>query len=448
MNAVSTITTDVIVVAIVLGFLIFIHEMGHFIAAKYFGVDAPVFSIGFGKRLWGFKKGGTDYRISLLPFGGYVRLVGEDPSEARSDDPAQRHWLPGNLMAHPRWQRFIIAFAGPLMNILAALVLLTILYSFYYQRPAYAAQATRIGEVEAGSPAAKAGLKAGDLVLRVGKQEHPSWNSLETSILMSANQPVSLEVLRDGKPLHISVVPEVAKDGGGYVGIGPCTPTLLESVENGLPAKRAGLEPGDRILTVNGHDARCFEQFHSAIQAAGGQRLTLVAERHGRDFKVSLQPVRQTVSGQTEWIIGAFVRMLVVQRLPIGKAISHSVKENVNWTVLTYTVLKRVVSHHMSARELAGPVGIAQMSGEAYRMGVAELVIFVAYISLDLAIVNLLPIPILDGGMILLLLIEAIMQRDLSVQFKEKIVQVAMFLILLAFVFITYNDIIRALGRY
>jgi regulator of sigma E protease len=441
LNAVSSITTDVIVVAIVLGFLIFIHELGHFLAAKHFGVRAPVFSIGFGKRLWGFKRGGTDYRISLLPFGGYVRMAGEDPSEAHPDDP-------GNLLSHPRWQRFIIAFAGPAVNILAALVLLTILYKVHYQRPVYATQAPRIGTVEADSPGAKAGLKAGDVIVRMASQTHPTWSNLETNILMSVNQPISLEVLRHGKVLHTTLVPAAARDGAGYAGIDPCTPTVLDSVQPGLPASRAELKAGDRIVGVNGRETPCFEQFYSAIQASKGKHLVLEVDRQGRDFQTSLQPVRENVSGQSRWMVGVAVRMIVVQHLPLGEAIANSFDKNVSWTVLTYDVLKKVITRHMSARELAGPVGIAQMSGEAYRMGYSDLVVFVAYISLDLAIVNLLPIPILDGGMILLLLIEAVMQRDLSMQLKEKIVQIAMFLILLVFVFITYNDIIRALGHY
>jgi regulator of sigma E protease len=441
LNAVSSVTTDVIVVAIVLGFLIFIHELGHFVAAKHFGVRAPVFSIGFGKRLWGFKRGGTDYRISLLPFGGYVRMAGEDPSEAHAEDP-------GNLLAHPRWQRFIIAFAGPAVNILAALVLLTILYRVHYQRPAYAIQASRIGEVEPGSPGAKAGLKPGDLILQMGSQTHPTWNNLETNILMSVNQPIPLEVSRHGTVLRTSLVPEAERDGAGYAGIGPCYLTVLDSVERGLPASRAGLKAGDQIVGVDGRDTPCYEQFYSAIQDSGGKSLVLKVDRRGRDFQASVQPVRQDVSGESRWVVGVMVRMIVVQHLPLGKAIESSFNENVGWTVLTYDLLKKIVTRHISARELAGPVGIAQMSGEAYRLGFSDLIVFVAYISLDLAIVNLLPIPILDGGMILLLAIEAIMQRDLSVQLKEKIVQVAMFLILLAFVFITYNDIIRALGHY
>jgi regulator of sigma E protease len=441
LNAVSSITTDVVVVAIVLGFLIFIHELGHFIAAKHFGVRAPVFSIGFGKRLWGFERGGTDYRISMLPFGGYVRMVGEDPSEAQSKDP-------GNLLARPRWQRFIIAFAGPAANILAALVLLTALYKFHYQKPAYATQVATIGEVEPGSPGAKAGLKPGDLIVRMDGQYHPTWDSLETTILMSINQPIPLEVSRDGKLLNVSLVPEATKDGAGYAGVAPCTPTVLDSIEPGSPASRAGLKAGDRISQASGRDTRCFEQFYSTVQASGGRPLVLEVERAGRDFHVSVQPARENLSGQPRWIVGVMVRMIVVRHLPLGQAIASSFKKNVKWTVLTYVVLKKVLTRHISARELAGPVGIAQMSGEAYRLGFADLVAFVAYISLDLAIVNLLPIPVLDGGMILLLLIEAIMQRDLSVQFKEKVVQVAMFLILLAFVFITYNDIIRALGHY
>lgn len=441
MNAVSGITTDLIIVAIVLGFLIFIHELGHFLAAKHFGVRAPVFSIGFGKRLWGFKRGGTDYRISLLPFGGYVRMAGEDPSEPHADDP-------GNLLAHPRWQRFFIAFAGPAVNIIAALVLLTVLYKFHYQKPAYESAATRVGSVDPGSPAARAGLEPGDLIVRMGGHAHPAWSTVETDILMTTNQAIPLKVLRDGKMLSISLVPRAAKDGAGYAGIGPCTPTVLDSVEAGSPASRAELRPGDEILAVNGQQTSCLEQVFSRIQNGGGKPVVLDVERHGKDFSETVKPVLQKVGGESTWMLGVAVRRMVIQQLPLGKAFASSVKKNVDWTVLTYVVIKRIVTRHTSARELAGPVGIAQMSGEAYRLGLAELIMFVAYISLDLAIVNLLPIPILDGGMILLLIIEGVMQRDLSIQLKEKIVQVAMFLILLAFVLITYNDIIRALGHY
>jgi regulator of sigma E protease len=439
---VANLTTDIIVVAIVLGFLIFIHEAGHFLAAKHFGVRAPVFSIGFGKRLWGFKRGGTDYRISLLPVGGYVRMEGEDPSDPHPDDP-------GAFLSHPRWQRFWIAFAGPAVNILAAVVLLAVLYKVHYQRPAYEEQPARIGFVAPDSPAAKAGLKAGDMIVRMGSIERPDWSKLEMNVLTTANRPIPLEVRRGNKLLTLSLTP-TAKGGfeAGYAGLYPCLPTVVGEVTAGSPASHAGLKPGDRIVSVEGEAISCFGQISTIIQTRDGKPVLLGIARDGENLDFNIQPVRYQAGGQNRWIVGVQVRTdVVVRQLPAGEAFVSSVKKNLSWAVLNYVVLKKILTRQMSSKALAGPVGIAQMSGEAYRMGFSDLILFVAYISLDLAIVNLLPIPILDGGMILLLAIEGIMQRDLSVQFKEKVIQAAMFLILLIFVIVTYNDIIRAVTK-
>ena len=166
------ILTNVVAVVLVLGVMILIHELGHFLAAKWFGVRVDVFSIGFGKRLWGWRRGDTDYRISLLPLGGYVKMAGENPGEARTGDP-------GEFMAKPRWQRFIIALMGPAMNIVLAIVLLTGLYMVKYQKAAYQERPAEIGHVEEGSAADKAGLRPGDLIVRLGKLENPTWEAVE-----------------------------------------------------------------------------------------------------------------------------------------------------------------------------------------------------------------------------------------------------------------------------
>jgi regulator of sigma E protease len=439
----SHIVTDAVVVAVVLGFLIFIHEAGHFTAAKYFGVRAPVFSIGFGKRLIGFERAGTDYRISLLPFGGYVRLVGEDPADPNSQND------PGNLLAHPRWQRFIISFAGPAVNIVAAVVLLTLLYTFHYVRPAYEAQPARIGAVDPASPAEKAGLKPGDLIVRMGSEVKPTWENVEMKVLLTTRQSIPLEVLRDGKVLPLSLAPRAdGVDGAGYAGILPCLSNVAAKVEAGSPASHAGVEPGDQLWAVDGQQTPCFEQISTAIQAKHGKAVDLTVKRKGKFVDFTIQPIMDKADGEARWILGVSRSTgMAVRELPLGQAFTASVSKNVSFAVLEYTALKEVLTRQMSAKSMAGPVGIAQMSGEAYRAGLADLVGFVAFISLDLAIVNLLPIPVLDGGTILVLLIEGAMQRDLSLRFKERILQAGIFLILLVFVLITYNDIVRALAH-
>lgn len=442
MNVLTNMATDIIVVAVVLGFMIFIHELGHFIAAKRIGVRAPVFSIGFGKRLVGFEWGGTDYRISLLPFGGYVKMAGEDPSESHHDDP-------GDFLAHPRWQRFMIAIAGPTMNILTALVLLAVVYKYHYEKPAYAEKPALVGDVEPNSPAAKAGIKPDDLIVRMGNVDHPTWEDVQLNVLMTTRKPIPLEIERDGKLLDLTLTPKA--EGGyqvGYAGLGPCFPSVVGEVEPGMPAARSGLEAHDRILAVDGKNIPCYQHFPNAIQQTHGQPVTLTVVRNNKRLAITIQPVRQMEAGEDRWILGFYPSDdMVVKRLPIGQAIAASWDDNVQNTVLTFQTLAKLITRQISTRSIAGPVGIAQLSGIAYRNGIVDLLSFVAFISLQLGIFNLLPVPMLDGGMIAMLVIEAAMQRDLSLQFKERVLQAGIFLLLLLVVFVTYNDIIRALGH-
>ncbi|MDE3181550.1 MAG: RIP metalloprotease RseP [Acidobacteriota bacterium] len=443
MAGLTNMATDIVVVAVVLGFMIFVHELGHFVVAKHFGVRAPVFSIGFGKRLWGFKRGGTDYRISLLPLGGYVKMDGEDPTEANRDDP-------GNFLAKSRWQRFLIAVAGPSMNILTALILLAVLYKFHYEKPVFAGQPARVGDVEAGSPAAKAGIKRGDLIVRFGGREHPTWEDVELNVAMTTRQSIPLEVERDGKLLAFSLTPKAeGADQMGYAGLGPCWPSVVGQVEPGLPASRAHLMTGDKITAVDGVSVPCFQSMSGLIQERGGKAVTMTLVRQGKQLQVAMDPVKEGSAPNARWIVGIAVRQdTVVTQLPIGQAMKASWSDNVQSTVVTFEALKRILTRKMSAKSLSGPVGIAQLSGSAYREGMVALLSFVAFISLQLGIFNLLPIPMLDGGMILMLFAESVMQRDLSLQFKERVVQAGIFLLLLLVVFVTYNDIIKAIGHY
>lgn len=443
MSFLSSFMTDVIVVAVVLGFMIFIHELGHFIAAKRFGVRVLVFSLGFGKRLAGFERGGTDYRLSALPLGGYVKMSGEDPSESRRDDP-------GDFLAHPRWQRFVIAIMGPAMNILAAFLMLAVLYRYHYQKPAYEEQEARIGDVQPNSPASAAGLEPGDLIVRAGNLNHPKWEDLELKILTTTGQAIPMEVLRQGQSLSFSLTPKAeGVSRVGYAGLYPCLPSVIGGVEQGLPASHAGLQPGDRVLTVGAESVPCWQRLASVLQSDAGKPVKLTVERDGKEFQVTLQPVDRKVSGQSRWLIGVTARTnMIVRQLPWTHAIIASLHDNIRSTTATFVVLKKILSRHMSARSLSGPIGIAQISGQAYRAGIADLITLVAFISLQLGIFNLLPIPILDGGMIVLLLIEGVRGKDLSLQMKEKVVQAGLFLLLLLVVFVTYNDIIKAFAHY
>jgi regulator of sigma E protease len=424
--------------------MIFVHELGHFLAAKFYGVRVLVFSLGFGKRLLHFTKGDTDYRISALPFGGYVKMAGDDPS-------AERHGDPGEFLSKPRWQRFVIVVMGPVMNILLALVLLTLLYKFHYQKPAYEDQPARVGDVEADSPASQIGLMPGDFVVRLDRlQENPKWEDVEIKILTTVGEAMPLEVKRDGQILNMTLTPRAeGPSRAGYAGFYPYEPGVVDTVEPGLPASHAGLVAGDQIVGIDGRKVLYWPRVFYLLQSGKGKPVQLSILRNGREFQVTMTPVLTDVMGEKRWRIGvSFHNDMVVRRLPWGAAIGASLEDNLRFLLMWFDAIGKILTHRLSARSLAGPIGIAQISGEAYRAGLPELVMLVCSISLNLGLFNLLPIPVLDGGVILLLLIEGLIGHDLSVRIKERFVQVGFLFLLLLVVFLMCNDIVKTFRPY
>jgi regulator of sigma E protease len=439
----TNILRDTGVIVVVLPLMIFVHEFGHFLAAKAFGVRVLTFSFGFGKRLLGLKRGDTDYRLSLVPLGGYVKMAGDDPSKPRQGDP-------GEYLAKPRWNRFIIVMMGPAMNVAMAVVLMTFLNHFHFQRPAYEEQPARIGRVDPNSPAANAGLKSGDLIVRYDDLANPDWEDFLLKVATSANEPQPVEVERDGKRLSLTITPQPkGSDRTGYIGVLPVQPAVIQSVEATMPAGRAGLQAGDRIVALDGATIYQGAEFVDDLQEGKGKEVTITIMRKGKEFDVRLKPVYAPIENGAAWRIGASFSLLpddmVVRHLPWGQAFETSVEFCVQNSLLTFEVLEKIVTRKMSTDTLSGPIGIAEMSGQAYSMGFPTLVLFVSMISLQLGIFNLLPVPILDGGAILLLIIEGIMRKDLSLEVKERVIQVGFVFLLLLAVFVTYNDIMKTI---
>jgi regulator of sigma E protease len=430
--------TDAIVVVVVLGVMVFVHELGHFLAAKWFGVRVLVFSLGFGKRLFGFKRGDTDYRVSVLPLGGYVKMAGDDPSEVRPGEP-------GEFLEKARWQRFVIVVMGPAMNVLLAILLLAGLYKFHFPKPAYLEQPAQLGDIEPDSPAARAGFLPGDLIVRLGDLRDPKWEDVELRVLTTVGEPIPVEVVRSGERINATVTPRPEGPSRvGYAGWYPSVRGVITKVDPGLPSAQAGLKAGDQIVGMEGRRAFCWFRLSSVLQAAAGKPINLMVLRDGKEFQVELKPAYSEVMGEKRWRIGVMFRSdIVIQRLPWGEALASSFRDNLRNIFATFDVLGKILTRRMSTRSLAGPIGIAQLSGEAYRAGFPELLMLVAFISLQLGIFNLLPIPILDGGVILVLLIEGIRRRDLSLQVKERFVQVGIVFLLLLAVFVMFNDIVK-----
>lgn len=433
----------IFVMGIVLGFMILIHEFGHYAAAKYFGVRVEVFSIGFGRRLLGFKKGDTDYRIAAIPLGGYVKMSGENPMDDRTGDP-------GEFLAHPRWQRFIIAIAGPAMNIMLAFGLWTGIFMVHYEYPAVIDGPALVGWVMPGTPAANAGIQPGDRIIRVDDAENPNWEQVGYKEALSPNQPLKFEILRKGVIFDITLVPQPkGRNQAGDVGMVPKEPAFIVTmIESGMPAEKAGLKVGDEILTVNGQEIPALEALVDMLARTKDQPLEIVALRQGQKLTFKLQPMLSAghPAGEMRYRIGLASLPTKVVKLPFPQAVRKSVGECVKNSSLILELLRKMVQLKVSIRQVDGPIGIGSAVGSAAREeGWTPLLFVSAIISLNLGVMNLLPIPILDGGVILLLFIESLMQREISLPIKERIYQAAFVFLVLFAVTVIYNDIVKTL---
>ncbi len=431
----------------VLGVLVFVHEFGHYAVAKLFRVRVETFSLGFGKRLIGFRRGDTDYRISLLPLGGYVKMAGENPLEARTGDP-------GEFMSHPRWQRFLIAIAGPAMNIILAIVVLTGVYMFRHEYPAYLDRPAEIGWVIEGSPAQKAGLQAGDRIVSAGGKQNPTWDDVRYQVFSNINQGLDIDVQRGQQTTHVNLPIHLSErddtDLFSELGLIPAQPTVVESVVPGEPADRAGIQPGDAIIAVNGQKVNSggLIGLLEVLQKIKENTAQLTLQRNGQLLEKTLVPklLSGEKGGSKAYRLGIYlVRDVRVEKLTFPAALHTASVECRKNSTLIFKLLGDLVSGKGSIKQFGGPVMIFQESGRAAELGFIVLLEFMCLISLNLAIFNLLPIPILDGGLMLMLLIESVMRRDIKQEVKERVYQAAfVFLVIFAAVVI-FNDVSKTL---
>lgn len=439
----------IVAFVIMLGILVFVHEFGHYAAAKLFGVRVEVFSLGFGKRLFGFRRGDTDYRISALPLGGYVKMSGENPMEASTGDP-------GEFMSHPRWQRFIIALAGPAMNAVLAIVVLTGVFMAHYEREVYLDKPAMILHVAENSVAAKAGLQGNDRIIQVDGVNNPKWEDVLNKVAISIGRPLSLQVQRGNQVLtkELRVTSNDVTDNSDIrlveqLGMS-VEPFIVGGVAPNMPAERAGLKPQDKILKVNDTPVYSTTEFSYALKQIGEKPVVVQIERAGVPQNLTMTPEMQNDEDGTRRPMVGFGPHLDTrtENLSFAGAFFASLEQNKKNSLLIVEVLKKLLSNRVSITQMSGPIGIAQVSGKAAREGPLTFLMLMSLISLNLGIFNLLPIPILDGGLILLLAIESVMGQDIRREVKERVYQAAfVFLIIFAAVVI-YNDITKtALGK-
>lgn len=349
--------TTIVSTVVVLGILIFVHELGHFLVAKRSGVTVLRFSLGFGPRLFGVKRDHTDYCVSLIPLGGYVKMLGEDPEEEIDEELRSTSFL-----LQPVSKRIAIVLAGPFSNFALAIVIFAFIYAF----SGIPQLTPEIGSISAGSPAEQAGLQVGDKVSTINGKAIENWDELSSLIEKLGEQPLTLEIARDGAPLTVIVTPRVTEVNNIF----------------GEPTKRAVI----------------------GITAAG---------------KISLKPANPLY------------------------AVYYSLLQTWNLSKLFVVTIGKLIEGVVSLKTLGGPILIAQMAGQQASEGMLNLIHFIALISVNLAVLNLLPIPVLDGGHVVFFAIEGLIGRPLGQKKVEWAQRAGMLLLLLLMVFVFYNDIMR-----
>jgi len=431
---------DAVWFVVFLGILILVHEFGHYAAAKLCGVRVEVFSIGFGKRLGGFRKGDTDYRVSVLPLGGYVKMAGENPLESHTGAPDE-------FTSHPRWQRFVIALAGPAMNIALAVGVLTFVNMVHYEHPKFLDESAVVGEVEPDSPAARAGIHAGDRIVRIDGWQNPTWEDVSLNASIQRKVPLSLAVQRGNQILETPIPPSELRSASGEpepLGLVPEQPVVISQLEPSMPAARAGLQVGDQITALDSVPMRSLHSVITYLQKTDGKLVEITALRNGQEMKFSVTPVMTNDQGEKRYRLGFAAERMTVGKLPFAKAFTASLEQNKKYSLLIVDLVQKMLRNQASITQMEGPIGIARAAGQvAKQPDIWIKLSFLAAISLNLGIFNLLPIPILDGGLILMLIIESALRRDISRNIKERIYQTAFVFLVLFAVVVIYNDVMK-----
>jgi regulator of sigma E protease len=432
---------------LVLGVIILVHEWGHFIVARLFGVRVDVFSIGFGPRLFGFKRGATDWRVSALPLGGYVRMAGQDLSDIDSGEKPPTG-APDELLSKKRWQRALISFAGPAVNLIFPLFLLTAYFIVKGQAyPKYTDQPLVVLGLPKGSPVASVGLQPGDRVTSLNGVANPTWGILESDFNKGVEKPsFQFTYDHDGQSHSAEVSTADMTEPQLLFGYPPSRP-IVGQIDNEKPAYRAGIRRDDVIEIMDGKPLPNWQEMVTAIQKTEGKPTQVTVRRGSQMLNFTLTPVLgKNERGESAWVIGISPGSeYSFRKVGFREAVTSSTQMTGRGIVQVIDIVGKLLTGKLQVKQLQSVVGIANEAGHAVQEGTYPVVALMAALSLNLGILNLLPIPILDGGHILLLSLEGIRRRDFSVAFKERFIQVGLVFLLVLIAYVMYNDVVRLL---
>ena len=429
--------TTILAFAFVLGVLVFVHELGHFLAAKRVGIRVLKFQLGFNPTIVSFRRGDTEYGVGALPLGGYVKMAGDNPDDVPSGKPDE-------FLSKTKWQRFQVLIMGPAMNLILAVALTAVVLYQGIDMPAFLDQPVVIGSVPADSPAAKVDIRPGDRVISVADRDVDTWEQFFLAIGSRPNREVTLKLLRNGQRLTKTVTtvvpPGQSRFEVGDIGVLPNVHPHVPSVVAGDPAEKAGIKPGDVVLAVDGERITFSSQLKDAIAKRPNQAITFSILRNGEPQTVVVHSIQR---GNNGWI-GIGIQDQTKSIKPgVVEALGMSVTKNIEYGGLIFETVWGLLTRETSPKQLMGPVAIAQMSGESAQLGWIALFSLMASLSLNLGILNLLPIPVLDGGHIFIMALEGIARRDFSVKVKEKMLLAGFVALMMLMTAVIYNDLTR-----
>jgi len=425
----------------ILGTLIFIHESGHYFVAKALGIKVEVFSLGFGPKLLRFKRGETEYCISAIPLGGYVKMLGENPEESLRGSREE-------FLSRTKFERFLVLVMGASLNIVLAVLLTAATYSYGVPEPKFLSEPAVIGVMDPDGAAAEAGLRTHDEIVAVAGEKVPTWRDMQLKVALNPGATVPFEILRDGRTLIVPVrIRETERERIGRIGIDPYSHLSVGTVEKGSAAERAGLEPGDLLLRVDGHELlgrADYDTFLRIVAGSAGKPVDFQVERSGRVVDLTVTPVEvEGESGPKGYVGVSISEPLGLRKYGVVEALVQSTRSNMQQAGVLFLTLKKLVVGQLSTRTLSGPIDIYRLTGESLRGGWIYYLSFMALVSLQLGIINLLPIPLLDGGHIFILFVEGIIRRDLSMKIKERVMQFGFILLLLIMGLVISQDVYK-----
>ncbi len=428
--------TTLLAFAFVLGVLVFVHELGHFLAAKRLGIRVLTFSVGFGPKILAHTRGDTEYCLSLLPLGGYVKMAGDNPDDSRSGAPDE-------FLSRTKWERFQVLVAGPAMNVILAIVVMAAVLAQGVQVPIYQDQPPEVGAVVENSPAEASGILPGDLIQAIDGTAVETWDDLFLAVGTRPDRDLEVIYLRAGRSQTVTVrSTSETQFEIGDIGVLPGSEPAVLFVVPDSPAERAGMQVGDIVLAVDGEPMLERMQLINAIAESGGRELVVTLLRDDREVVIRAAPLLDEAEDRFMLGFTPGEQTVLLQPDPL-EAVLLSVERNIEYSGLIFQTIGGLITGQTSMRQLQGPVGIAQLSGQSAQAGWLPLFSLMAILSINLGILNLLPIPVLDGGHIAIMALEGIARRDFSMQVKEKMLLAGFVMLMMLMVTVIYNDLTR-----